>query len=182
MIIQIRGTSGSGKSTLARIILDSMSPCMKHLVPGRRQPLFYTGIRAGGRKVAVLGHYATACGGVDTITDRGETFRLAEIHANDGFDVIMEGVILSDEVPRTVELARKFPLTVLHMDVPLEDCLAGIRKRREAKGNEKPLNPANTQKRIPAIARACARLSASGVQVRRVDRVSGPVALEELLS
>lgn len=182
-IVQIRGTSGSGKSTLARIVLDSLIDKCAVKIEGRRQPLLYTGKlppsgdRPNGTRVAVLGHYETACGGVDTITKRAQAFELARDYGLAGYVVIMEGVILSDEVPHTVQLNNEVPVRVLHLDVPLEDCLNGIGARRVAKGNTKPIDPANTRKRIPAIRKACARLSQSGVQVVNVDRATGPAEL-----
>lgn len=181
MIIQIRGTSGSGKSTLVRGLLEQLTNVQSIHVSGRRQPLGYTGC-VNTRRVTVLGHYATPCGGCDTISDRDYMFKCLREYSADG-DVLAEGVVLSDEVLRTVALALSRPTTVLHLTTPLAVCLESVLARRQQnpRSAARPFNPANTAKRIPAIQRACDRLAQAGVPVIEVTRDSAAVRLREML-
>ena len=194
MIIQIRGTSGSGKTTAAMSLQCALNDnnYVERQVSqnNRKQPLLHIykppnhnqpapPFGPGGYAqpyFAFLGHYNTPCGGVDTITSRLQAFELADTYdATDPLTyIIMEGVIMSDDVSMTVALAKEHDVVVYQLTTPLDVCLKSIEGRRAAKlkpGQEaKPLNPANTSKRIPAIQRACDRLRAAGVQVVDVSR------------
>lgn len=182
MIIQIRGTSGSGKTTAAMSLQCALNDnnYVERQVSqnNRKQPLLhiYKPQAPNQPYFAFLGHYNTPCGGVDTITSRLQAFELADTYdATDPLTyIIMEGVIMSDDVSMTVVLAKEHDVVVYQLTTPLDVCLKSIEGRRAAKlkpGQEaKPLNPANTSKRIPAIQRACDRLRAAGVQVVDVSR------------
>jgi hypothetical protein len=140
MIINIRGTSGSGKSTLVRRVMDEYSVRIPRTCVDRRQPLYYqleNNFRE--RKLFVLGHYETACGGCDTISDQDEVFRLALSLSKLG-DVLMEGVIVSCDFKRTLALRENLAqedLAVVFLTTPLRECEEGIVMRRLNTWNEK---------------------------------------------
>lgn len=126
-------------------------------VEGRRNPLWY----AYG-KVAVIGSYESTCGGCDTI--HGYDLLLGTVNARlkDGYHVLMEGLLLSEDVKNTLTLPRSM-LRVIFLTTPLPTCLDRIRGRRAARGNDKPLNTANTSNRVSVIERARVRLEDAGV-------------------
>lgn len=142
VIINPRGTSGSGKTELVRRLLVAYGwgrelraePVRRE---GRVRPMAYRLPHPhGGRPLAVLGHYEATSGGCDTIraTDggMGEAFRLASAYAGDGHDVVLEGLLLSSEYPRSRALASAHRLHVLRLSTPVERCIGNVIARRRA--------------------------------------------------
>jgi len=174
MIIQVRGTSGSGKSTLVKNVLAVAHRRTPFKEEGRRQPIGYLASYEVGPTIAIPGHYETACGGCDTVPSMDKVFDLVvKSAAMPGVThVLFEGLLASEEVRRTVELHKAFPgqLRVLQLTTEVEDCLASIRARREARGDARPLKEGNTRNRVAVIDRACVRLREAGVAVIRADR------------
>ncbi|HEX8376051.1 MAG TPA: hypothetical protein VF606_12820, partial [Geminicoccaceae bacterium] len=88
----------------------------------------------GGRPLAVLGHYEATSGGCDTIraVDGGmdEACRLASGYAAGGHDVLLEGLLLSGEHPRSAALAREHGLHVLRLSTPLDRCIRNVVARQ----------------------------------------------------
>jgi hypothetical protein len=178
VIVNLRGTSGSGKSTLVRDVMaqyQQRNPIYQH---GRKQPIGYCCDRDGGRSLFVVGHYETACGGCDTISDGMERiYYLINEDAALGRDVIYEGLIVQSDVRRCAELSRKYPLLVVAIEEPLEVCLAGIQARRAARGDERPLNPKNTIGKMNQMPRDMKRLETMGVDARRLNRAEARIAV-----
>lgn len=151
MIINIRGTSGSGKSTLVRSIRSLyLGATLKFREEGRKQPIGYVCNRAlawdgssTGRPLGLVGHYETDCGGCDTIAIMDKIFQLAMQAHQKGLDVIFEGLLISADVNRTVELWKyafdsdnsknEDQLHVIALDVPIEECLDSVNARRRGK-------------------------------------------------
>lgn len=183
MILNVRGTSGSGKTTLAREIMQVYGGTrLNFKEPGRRRPLGYL-LRAEGHKpLAVIGSYESSCGGCDTINCYDRVFALARESHGQGCDVLMEGLLLSEETQRTIRLHQDgIPLVVVHMQVDIEQCIVDVKARRLAQGNERPLNEENTRRRVGVIERAVSKLAAAGVTVFAGDRdYCTSVALETL--
>ena len=70
------------------------------------------------------------------------------------------------------------------LSTPIEQCLADIRARREAKGNVKPLSPDNTVNRLEMLDRAFTRLrlsQAPGLKVYKLGREEAYEKCVELL-
>lgn len=174
MIINPRGTSGSGKSHFARQLIALYTPggVQSFHKEGRKQPYYYRYDRLGGPSspLFVLGHYETACGGCDTINGYDEMFALARKCAAEG-DVLMEGLLLSAEANRSIALGREFgdDFQVLLLDTPLGQCIANIQARRAGRGNDKPVNPKNTESKYKGVKSVCRRLVESGVRVYEGD-------------
>lgn len=184
MIIQLRGTSGSGKSTIVRAVMASYDICPQFIV-GRKQPIGYELHDRNQllQPVYLIGHYETPCGGCDTISVPGtidylyDTIRTKH---TEGFHVLFEGLIVESDVKRCIQLsADTGQVLVIGLTTPVEDCLQGIRNRREARGDDRPLNPDNTVNRIPQIESRMKRLQAAGVPAVWLSREA---ALETTLS
>jgi hypothetical protein len=156
--LNIRGTSGSGKSHLARRLLARYSQREPVQPSGAGRPRGYV-LSGNLRPLFVLGHYeGDHGGGADNVSDREEGFGLLTHFAQEGHDLFWEGVIYSDEVTRTLALSRIAETHIIVLATPIEQCLADVRARREAKGNLKPLSEKNTVSRVASIISACNRL------------------------
>lgn len=182
MIVNIRGTSGSGKSFLVskvmasyevRIPIYSLRPGFLGIRENRgRRPIGYL-MREPAPSLMVIGHYEVPSGGCDTLRklSRDELFDLVRESAFSNHNVVFEGLLVSNEVGRTVVLAREFPLTVLHIDIPTEECLAWINQRRRLKDpTVTDVNPDNTVAKWREIRRVMERLRAAGVPCHEGNR------------
>lgn len=204
MIINIRGTSGSGKTTLVRSIRALYrGATVKFHEEGRKQPIGYVHHRAPdqpltttGRPLGLVGHYETDCGGCDTISKMERIFDLALQAHERGMDVIFEGLLISADVVRTVELWKRvgFELQVIALDVPIEECLDSVNARRLGKHRRKyggesdhlftrgDVNPKNTISKHKGVKQSCARLVEAGVPVHVLGRVATYNKIKELLN
>jgi thymidylate kinase len=180
--ISIRGTGGSGKSTLVRRIMDLYAAKAPTHVEGRRQPEGYLLSDEGRRCLYVPGHYATPCGGCDTIKTPERVYELVREAVAMGCDVLYEGIIVQDDVRRAVELYQSNPpVHVIGLTTPVEVCLAAIGDRRTQRGDPRPLNPKNTTNRARTCERGLVRLEEAGVPVWRLDREAAFAKVRELL-
>lgn len=181
MIVNIRGTGGSGKSTLVRLVMDRYPVKIPKFIEGRKQPYGYLLARdvADTPMLWVVGHYNTACGGGDTLKSPGDVFDSVRDKAEAGYDVLFEGIISQDDVTRTIALHRSFPLLVLALTTPVEECLKGIQARRDERGDERPLSSKNTESRNRRLMTSILpRLKDAGVEVMKLSRED---ALQETL-
>lgn len=185
MIVNIRGTGGAGKSYIVREVMSRYGTRIPFNTepPTRKRPLGYVcyyptmdsllAAECDLRKMFAVGHYETACGGGDTFKTPDEVFALASEFAGKGYDVIFEGIISQDDVTRTVELGRRFPLKIIALRVPIETCLAGIQARRDEREDTRPLNPKNTIARAKRLEGVVSRLRDANVDCKWYDRESG---------
>ena len=146
LVVNVRGTSGAGKTELVRRLMESYGvpqargPAAPLMRRGRARPIVWVLPHpAGGRPLAVLGDYdhGAARGGLDTIPlcDGGmaEAFRLADDLAQDGHDVLLEGLALSADVRDTAALAAAgHRVHVLCLATSLEECVRNVVRRRRA--------------------------------------------------
>lgn len=177
MIFNLRGTSGSGKTHLVREIMARYGGRVAYREEGRRQPIGYTfGRPGGGRGLAVIGHYETACGGCDTIPKMERIFELVRASAEQGFDVLFEGLLISADVNRHVELhewcqAHGQELQVIALTTPLDVCIDSINARRAARNPDlPPVKEKNTISKFNGVRKSLDRLRAAGVTCREMDR------------
>lgn len=187
MIIQIRGTSGSGKSTVVRqVMMRYNAGRAKVMRVGRKQPLGYilTPRDPALRKLFVVGHYETACGGCDTLPSYDASIELVrEAHAR-GLDVLFEGLLISGEVRRCVQLHQHgLPYHVIGLEVPLEVCVDSVNARRREKNPDKPdVNPRNTEAKYKTVQGAMRKLREAGVSAEWCTREAAVDRVLELLS
>lgn len=157
MIFNIRGTSGSGKSTIIRKVMESFPLKTPTRIEGRKQPTgYWLGSEADPRILYVPGHYETACGGCDTLPGYDVIFDLVRTTAKIGKHVLFEGLLVSEETKRTLDLHETVgPLLVLHLQTDVLTCLESIKERRAARGDTRELKPDNTVNRVRTIMRCC---------------------------
>lgn len=180
--INLRGTSGSGKSTIVREVMKRYRFISARFIEGRRQPIGYACWMSdlkpyGDGALYVPGHYETACGGCDTITkvDDAYTQVIANLPTS---NVLYEGIMVQDDVKRAVELSKSTPLLVIALTTPIEVCVASIQSRRDARGDDRPLDPKNTISRAGRVKKNIQRLRAGGVECLELSREE---ALAEVL-
>lgn len=168
VIINPRGSGGAGKSEFARRIMalygwsgrDGTSGTVEPVYrKGRLRPVSYR-LRhpAGGRPLAVIGHYEARSGGCDTIGDLNEIFDVVADNAAAGCDVLFEGLLVSSEVARTVRLASAFDLHVLCLDTPFEESVHNFIRRRRARRDIRASIAANAAIQYRRVRDACSRL------------------------
>lgn len=192
-IVNLRGTSGSGKSHIVREIMAQYPTHVKEFHPARKQPLAYVchkGLSLIERHppLYVLGHYETACGGADTISrvlkfDDGTelggldlVYYLIHKAADKGMDVIYEGLVVASDWRRCADLKDKHRLLVVGLTTPIEQCIASIQARRDARGDERPLSFKNTTQKFKALITQRQHFRANGVDFRPLDRVAAMAA------
>lgn len=178
-VINIRGTHGSGKSTLIQKLLkqydgvairmDNKIKGYKISAPEFRKPLY------------VVGPYETQCGGADAIQPYANIWPLVEEFARRGH-VIFEGALISSCVGSIgVALAKRKDGVACFLDTPLEVCLARIARRRIAKGNHAPLNPANTAAKHASSQRARLKLESLGLRCVTIEYEKATLQVMEVL-
>lgn len=159
MLINIRGTSGSGKSTIIFALMEMFDA---------------TPIKAGGKvtdyrlttpygDVYIIGRYETACGGCDGIKTQDEVCARVRKYARKGH-VVFEGLLVTSCYSRYRVLLDELdqPYVMAFMTTPIKTCIRRVEKRRHARGNKKPLNPANTVAKYEHCQRTLARCKADG--------------------
>ena len=195
MIINVRGTSGSGKSTLIRKVMDCYDVREPEYMPGRMRPIGYTCMLegAGATTLRVLGHYESPCGGVDTLNRHPQQPKknvfdwadeLVRERIREGHHVLFEGLLLTAETKRLIELARIERVLVIGLNTSLDDCLESIMERRRAKHGAaaKPINPKHTESKYKATASTMKKLAAEGVETRWANRAEALELIRELLN
>ena len=124
----------------------------------------------------VPGHYETACGGCDTVKTVDKVYELIRASSlGDGNNTLYEGIMVMDDVTRAVKFDQDLKkaggrLVVISLTTSIEECIASIKKRREASGNEKPLNEKNTRDRMKRQENSLHRLKQAGVELLKLDR------------
>lgn len=170
--IQICGTSGSGKTSVVRqYIADSVA--VPILFNHKKKPTVYEG-RWGDIPVFFLGSYETTCGGCDTIPSVTIVAELMEYLDNAYSDgvLLFEGLMISHMVGTVGNMQVKLGVernVRAFLDTPLDVCLARVQARRDAAGNTKPFNPANTIKDHPRVIACRANCEKVGIKTYSIE-------------
>lgn len=153
LVINIRGNSGSGKTHLTRAFM-ALGKAVPILRPGV-DSLQNTLLVYKKKLWFVLGRYGNVCGGCDTIKTQQEIIERIELASRNGWNVWCEGLIMSTIYGTVGEYSEQFGdrWVFAYLQPPIEECIRRIKARRAAAGNTKPLNEANTRRRVATIAR-----------------------------
>ena len=181
MIVNVRGTSGSGKSHLVKQVIDRMTrhhgAPTKESQDRRRQPIAYKWVwpDTAGRDLYIPGHYESPCGGCDTIKSMERVADMVRRAYDDGFNVLFEGLLYSEETKRTLNMYGEEgrDIQLVKLTTPLDVCINSVNKRRHARMGDKftPINPKPTvEKKFHTTHRACDKLRRRGVPVTYVSR------------
>ena len=171
MIINVRGTSGSGKSTLVRRVLYTLGERIPIFRDGRKQPLLY---ECPKHNTVVLGHYeGERGGGCDTISGFDNTYDLVKYYSDLGWHVLFEGLLLSAEVNRLIEVSKKHKTIIIKLTTPFEECARSVKQRRLDRGNTKPVGPnfkKNLMSKHKGTDKTCERFQDAGGEVLGASR------------
>lgn len=155
-VIKLGGCNGSGKSTLARAILDltAEGEPREYVLPSGKKTKYYSG-SWHDVPVLVLGKYETACGGMDTISDKDDRYsmvvNLTEGRYGKRNIVFFEGLITGKTYGALGQLSElhvksRIPWLYAFMGTSWEECVARVLKRRQAAGNLEPFDPERTMR------------------------------------
>lgn len=158
MIINIRGTHGSGKSTIIKELLKRYTAGPAG-IDAKGRPENYVFDLATGKQVYVIGSYVNACGGCDGIQPYSDIWPRVVKFAALGH-VLFEGALVSSSYGNIGRDSEEYgdQFVFAFLNTPMEVCLERIRRRREAKGNDKPVNPKNTQNKYDNIQRSIPKI------------------------
>lgn len=144
-VLDCRGTHGSGKSYLAHSLLKMGNTPITGEAYGKQDQ--HLGYFIPRLQCALLGKYATGCGGCDGIKTPEEVVRRVKLFSSRYKFVMLEGILVSHTFQRYNDLANELQdYRFLFLDTPLETCISRVVARRKAKGNDKPLDPKNITK------------------------------------
>jgi hypothetical protein len=85
-------------------------------------------------------------------------------------DVVFEGILAQHSARRLRALTDHADVHVVLLSTSLEVCVTSVEARRAARGNHKPLDPANLTKEYHSVISATRKLSAFGVSVHELNR------------
>lgn len=169
VLIYVHGTNGSGKSTLARALVAAAGgSCGSENTVELPAKAFSTYTHEGA---VFLGRYDNACGGVDGFSPYAAIHDVLDFHfgRDDGIRVFGEGLI-TPGVDTCRRLAERFDQHLfIALDVPVGECINHVLKRRAAKGNAKPYNPANLYRKAESVLSWANRLENAGLSVKRLN-------------
>jgi len=170
MIVQIRGTSGAGKSTVMKSVMEKLGEFEPRYFKGRKNPVWYLRPSLEGtRPIVVLSHYESPCAGCDVLGSSRIVYEILEMLDLRKYDILCEGLMLSEDVKWTSKLTE----TITHLyylTTDIEVCIDRIKKRREEKGNDKPLDEGNTRRRFGVIERTRTKFEFTPVHCYRVSQ------------
>lgn len=176
MIISVRGTHGSGKSTLVRKVMEHYSVREEITRPNRRRPMGYLLFNRHGdtydeNRLAVPGHYETACGGCDSIPVVEDMYDFIRTYARQGADVLYEGILAQHYALKKFLTFSEFSLTVLVLDTPVEQCITDTLSRRGETTDERKAKITETiRSEYRNVQRGAERLRQNNIDVRFVNR------------
>jgi len=151
-IVKLGGCNGSGKTSVAREIMAQVDA---KPLNRPRYSFAYKGfveVPLVSTPFLVLGRYETACGGMDTISDKDDRFDLMVSSCKPNHIVFMEGLITGKTFGRMgewladQEARGKGRAIWAFMDTPFETCVERVLMRRLAKGNTAEFDPERTMR------------------------------------
>ena len=124
------------------------------------------GFNIGLGEVIVTEHYHDY-----VIKTYDEVFEAVRDAHKTGHDVLFEGLLLSTETQRVIELALELPTLIIGLDVDVDVCLDSINFRRRTKDpNAEPVNPKGTESKHRTNQRAMAKFQGLELQAEWHDR------------
>ena len=88
---------------------------------------------------------------------------LADCYAACGYDVLLEGLLLSSEHCRSATLAALHELYIIHLDTPLDRCIRNVITRQRAGGNRRLSAARTAAMHYSNVAEACRKLQGRAI-------------------
>lgn len=152
-VIKLGGCNGSGKTSVAKAVMSLTDAVPATWKGTRKSPNHYVG-NFQGHEVLILGSYESVCGGMDTISDKEERFKMVEwahkVIAPGGI-VFFEGLMTGKTYGALGALSEKHHKKdtrwlYAFMDTPFDVCVQRVLQRRKAAGNDAPFDPERTMR------------------------------------
>lgn len=152
-VIKLGGCNGSGKTSVAKAVMALTDALPATWKGTRKSPNHYVG-NFQGHEVLILGSYESVCGGMDTISDKEERFKMVEwavkSAAKDSI-IFFEGLMTGKTYGALGALSEKHagkgtPWLYAFMDTPFEVCVERVLARRQAAGNNAEFDPERTMR------------------------------------
>lgn len=143
MIITLRGTNGSGKTHLVKSLIErygvEREVHEEGKVVGTILPL------PGGKILGLVGKYATACGGADTIQPYSRIAGIIDrLDDEEGCThVLAEGSLVSSShgsLGRHIDAKYGDRCVYVFLGTTLEQCVINVKNRRAERGDERPFD------------------------------------------
>lgn len=185
LILHITGTNGAGKTTVAKAFMSAAIRTTPKFISGRNAPIgFDLGIDGVSRNVYLVGNYADGLGssGCDNIQDIPFMYDHLVEKWEAGNHVVFEGIRTMNHTKGLALYSKTKAITVFRLMTTIEESLAGIRARRLAAGNDKPLeNESHIRSNVVRASNYGYKLQALGCPVIKVTREDGATKMLELL-
>lgn len=168
-LVYVHGTNGSGKSTLARSVVAAAGGVSRY-VPNKDPGVVKCGATHTSKGIVLMGKYGSACGGVDGIQPYAALHDELQFHCmTNGARVFAEGLV-TPGLSTCVTFASYFGrATFILLDVPEEECIRNVLKRRNQKGTTKEYDPANLYRKAKSARNWADRLERAGLEVHRLQ-------------
>src|SRR5688572_10228583 len=169
----MHGTNGTGKTTIARALI-ALATARYGKPVHRKMPAWKCCIVYFRKpRIVFLGRYndGSPSGGMDTV-DHYPTalWKAVECAQRDGASLFIERLV-TPGLETCQKLHASIGMRFLYIDVPMDECIRGVKARRKQAGNKKPLNPTNLLDKGRASRSWYDRLTAAGVPIERGGRV-----------
>ncbi len=173
LVVKIGGCNGSGKTSIIASIIEEFK-FTPFEVKGKKVLAY----RAVINKIPyyILGSYHTACGGMDTISNKEEVRALVEKYAQPHTEnvVIFEGLITGKTYGYLGNLSEGKDhmgrWLYAFMDTPFDVCADRVLRRRRAKGNDSPFDAERTMRSTyKSVHSTAATASGKGHKVHWID-------------
>lgn len=191
VVVNFRGTSGSGKTFAARRIMELYPRSERSwaTVMGKTRQMGHLLMNEEGvvRAVAMGKYDGAKCGGCDSMSWKGAAndicAEVVRVHRG-GYDVILEGLMVSSwGTGRLRQLSMDVGgrLHVLQLNTSLSACLSAVADRRRERGDERPLDPKNTESKWRSSRSGSLKMRDLGMHVEFLDREAAFQRARELL-
>jgi len=168
VVIKLGGVNGSGKTTVARELINAANCFPSPFVLESDKPTIIHKGQMYGLDVWVLGKYESACGGMDTISDKHDRYGMirdiVKMRGNKAPDIVFfEGLITGKTYGALGALSeqhfkrKQADWLYAFMDTPFDVAAARVLQRRLAAGNTADFDPERTMR---STYDSCVRLEA----------------------
>jgi adenylate kinase family enzyme len=165
-ILKVHGCSGAGKTTAVRELLTTATAKRKMLNAAGKLEAYELVVPSVTDKIHLLGSYANACGGMDTVSSAATAIDMVNRYAELGH-VVHEGLLQSTYYGAMGTDSKQYGDAYIYvfLDTPIDLCLERVVARRAANGSTNKFNPQLTRDKHATIERLRKRLPALGHRV-----------------
>lgn len=167
-LVYVHGTNGSGKSTLAREVIECAGGVAE--IDDVPHALGRNKVTWTRKRVALMGKYGNACGGLDGVQPYADAHHLMQHARNCAAKGVFAESLVTPGLQTCKDFAEYFDRTLfVLLDTPETICIANVLLRRGAKGNAKPYSPDNLYRKAKSARSWADNLERAGLNVKRLQ-------------